>query len=253
MRPRFAVVLSAACALQLGAQPPAPTDAPGTLGAVEGTARPLLGGVLRGGAYVVLEPLPGRPGTRGRMARTDSLGAFRFDSVAPGAYVLEVTELTISSGRGYHPIRVDPGETVRQDVLAAPRGFTPEGRQRQLREFEDSRGDWYGADYLWDYRFTMRVECFCQGFGSWELEVHGDSATVLRRPLPYLAWPSVRSVDGLFAWIEGQLRDPGREVRVRYHPTHGYPVEVFTNTRFGHTDSWTRYRITAIRKARRPE
>ena len=82
MRPGFVFVLAAAFPLSLSAQLPAPAD---TLGAVVGTARPLLGGALRGGAHVILDPLPGRVGTRGRGVRTDSLGAFRFDSVAPGA------------------------------------------------------------------------------------------------------------------------------------------------------------------------
>ena len=99
-------------------------------------------GLLLSGARVGL--VPAADSTRGRAVRTDRLGYFAFDRVAPGTYVLTVT--WIGYDRYREEVEVTGATPLELDIALTPRAIELEGlsvegeRSRARIRFEESAG-----------------------------------------------------------------------------------------------------------------
>lgn len=91
-------------------------QSPSARGALEGHVTDASGGVIVG-AEVRLEPAAGGPAVS---ARTDATGAYRFDAVPPGAYVIAVDHEGLASRT--LAADVAAGQATSVDVVLAPAG-----------------------------------------------------------------------------------------------------------------------------------
>lgn len=158
-----------------------------------------------------------------------------------------------ASGIARVTVRVRAADTTRIDLFVPPRGFDPARRAAQLGELAKHYARWQQRSPA-AYRATVKWECFClgAGVGDWKLEVRPDSTVVLRRPEHAGGDPPIASVEALFEWLETEIRDPGRQVDVRYDAALGYPTHVDTDTVTGFSDMWTKVEVrglTALRVA----
>jgi hypothetical protein len=110
-----------------------------------------------------------------------------------------------------------PGAALRADLL----------RHRRLWEEQN----------IANYRFVYRRACFCGDVNAVEIDVAGGSVADARyvdtgSPVAEMYQSTLPTIDGLFEIIEGALAGRADALRVTYHPTLGYPVEISVDYRF---------------------
>jgi hypothetical protein len=246
---RLAVSL-ALLALQgtaLGAQDAIPTA--DTASVVTGSVRSWRRGTTLANAFVTLELIGSAHAPPRLHATTDSAGRFAVRVPVGGAYLLSVSG-TNAEARGptRMPVHVRGGDTLRVDVFLAPYGFDLARRDAQLDSLARNRERWWSKGPRM-YRATVKRDCFCLGggVGEWTLGVRPETTVVLRKPAGEVGQPPIASIDSLFAWLESEIRDPGRDVEVRYDAALGYPTSIYTDTVSFFTDMWMRVQVRVSR------
>ena len=230
----------------LGAQ--AVPARPDSAGVVVGTVRSWNRGRTVARAIVTLERVEDARTPALVQALSDSTGRFLLRVPASGRYLLLARALHAeASGSTHLPVHVRGGDTVRIDVFIPPYGFDPARRQAQLDTLAENQARWSNHRPA-VYRATIGWSCFCLGggVGEWTLEVGPDSTVVLQTPRDGGPRPPIMSVDSLFEWLKGELRDPDRGVTVRYDAVLGYPADIHTDTIYLFTDSWTRVQLRGV-------
>jgi len=152
---------------------------------------------------------------------------------------------------------VDPGiiaffaDTTVASVFAAKGPTfalqTPAQRQAFRALLSKEHQQWLAAKPS-DYRFLLRVECFCPGVRGWELiEVRRNQP--LRawdksgKPAPITDWNTV-SIDQLYDNLE-RFADRNAEVQIAFDPRWHFPTYVRTNLRM--PDTWSITQARALR------
>lgn len=99
-----------------------------------------------------------------------------------------------------------------------------------------------------DYRFLLRVGCFCPDTRGWLLmEVRGGKLRAWNRagkPVALTDWNTL-SIDGLFDMLEQSVNGEA-VVTVGFHPRLHFPVSVHTAIRLG-PDAWATYEARGLR------
>jgi hypothetical protein len=144
-------------------------------------------------------------------------------------------------------VHVRGGDTLRIDLFVPPYGFDPARQEAELDSLARNRARWHDKAPR-EYRVTIKWECFCLGgAGEWTLGVRPETTVVLQKPAGAGGQPPIASIDSLFEWLESEIRDPDRDVEVRYDATFGYPTSIDTDTRSFFTDMWTRVQVRVRR------
>jgi Family of unknown function (DUF6174) len=109
-----------------------------------------------------------------------------------------------------------------------------------------SRERWQ-AQGLTRYAYTIRAYGFLlpEMLGPWRIEVRDGVSTVtpLEGAVPTVN-DNARSVEALFAAVEGALAQPDAQVQVDYDPARGFPEEIIVDpVRLLADDEWG-YRVT---------
>ena len=135
-------------------------------------------------------------------------------------------------------------------AAVAPALAADADRVAQRRELERNRARW-ARQHLRDYRFRLRVTCFCP--------FRGRAVTVVvRHGRPHGAGDSQKQLDTvpeMFAQIRRALDDPkAGEVAVRYDRHRGFPRNVSIDRIKNAIDdeiAWTVDHFTALRRSGR--
>jgi hypothetical protein len=196
-----------------------------------------------------------------RADTTDADGRFEFTSLGPAGYTLAYYEGFFIYGR-VDPVNLkgstDTASVEIHSVVRRPVHTTPDSiRERRLADLANARARW-DAQRVSRYRFTAEIDCFC--FASMEgkttLEFKNDSLVRVRsrrgRHGPdVLPWLQSFSVPSLFKEVEEAIRS--REIVVEaidYDAVYGVPTRLVTDTAYGFTDGWWRWRVRDFRPSR---
>jgi hypothetical protein len=229
---------------------PASTDSTGRL---VGTVTSLKTGASIPLARVTLLPLKGELHRPPLAVRADSSGRFSFERLQPGGYVLTANAMGTADAQLL--ASVAPGGATSLDVALPPIGYDFAERMKQLEQLSEARDTWRFEGPM-TYQFTLRSECFCFGVNPlWVLEEQADTILVLNSGpgIPTEVPANFAGMERIFAWIEAEIRDPGRSVEVRYNLRLGNPEQIRFDTLEMLSDSWQTITIRDVREVRQRE
>ena len=190
---------------------------------------------------------------------TDASGRFEFTSLGPRVYSLAFHQSFLVSGYADSVDLKGPTDTVSVELRSTVRHRvfeTPDSvRTRRLAELAEARERW-AAHRVLRYSLVAEIDCFCLVFGAGKattFEYRNDSLVRLngqrvRRPIDGSPYFKSFSVPSLFKEVEEAIRNLDRIVEaVEYDATYGVPTRLDTNTAYGFTDSWFRWRVKEFR------
>lgn len=234
------------------AQQPLPANT-GVTGQIVGSVTSLQTGAAVLAATVTLLPLNGALAQPAPTVLADSSGRFAFERLEPGGYV--VTARAIGTAEVHLLANVSPGASTSLHVALPPIGYDLAERLEQLEQLAEARDRWRFEGPV-AYRFQLKSECFCIGMQQlWILQEQADT-TILLNPehgLPGEVPADFAGMERIFAWIEAEIRDPGRRVEVRYNRRLGYPERIHFDTLELLSDSWQTVTIRNVREVRQRE
>jgi hypothetical protein len=196
-----------------------------------------------------------------RADTTDADGRFEFTSLGPLQYTIAYFESFFVSGRADSVNLKSAADTafveirsvVRRPVFETPASV----RERRLRDLADARAQW-DAQRVSSYNLSAEIDCFC--FASMEggatLEFTNDSLVRVRsrrgRHGPDdLPWFKLFSIPSLFKQVEEAIRSRDIIVKaIEYDGVYGFPTRLDTDTAYGFTDGWYRWRVRDFRPSR---
>lgn len=114
-------------------------------------------------------------------------------------------------------------------------GIVDSGDARAESELTTAREQWARAGVV-DYDLAMTRQCFCAFIEPVTVRVRGGvlievvtASGDAEMPVPPQIVSVYPTVEGLFALIDEALADEVHEIRVTYHPTLGYPTQLWVD------------------------